>query len=68
MPSYYFSCGCKECKEDLAVYVTGPKQPASEQYFSFTCNKCQTENIGKGKAYSQVDDIPDDAVVGTPAN
>ena len=68
MPNYYFSSMCKECKEPLTVYVHGPKQPASEEYFSFTCNKCQSENIGTGKIYSQVSEIPDDAIVGTPAN
>ena len=68
MPNYYFSSMCKECKEPLTVYVHGPKQPASEEYFSFTCDKCQSENIGTGKIYSQVGEIPDDAIVGTPAN
>ena len=68
MPNYYFSCGCKECKEEMTVYVIVPKQPGSEQYFSFTCNKCQSENIGTGKTYSQVSEIPDGAIVGTPAN
>jgi hypothetical protein len=66
MPNYCFSSMCKECKEELTVYVIGPKQPATEEYFSFTCNKCQTENIGTGKSYSQVSEIPDDAIVGTP--
>jgi hypothetical protein len=56
---------CKECKEKLTVYVIGPKQPTSEQYFSFTCNECQTENIGTGKTYTQVSEIPADAIVGT---
>lgn len=65
MPNFSFSCGCKECKEKRTVYITAPKQPASEQYFSFTCNKCHTENIGTGKTYSQVSKIPDDAIVGT---
>ena len=64
MPNYQFSCGCKECKEEMTVYVIAPKQPGSEQYFSFTCNKCQSENIGKGSAYRQVNEIPDDAIVG----
>ena len=68
MPNYSFSSMCKECKEPLTVFVQGPKQPASEEYFSFTCDKCQTENIGTGKIYSQIGEIPDDAIVGTPAN
>ena len=67
MTHYYFSWMCKECKEPLKVYVNGPKQPVSEQYFAFTCNKCQSENIGTGQGYSQVDEIPNDAIVGTLA-
>ena len=66
MPNYCFSSMCKECKEPLTVFVHGPKRPASEEYFSFTCDKCQSENIGTGKSYSQVGEIPDDAIVGTP--
>jgi len=41
---------CKECKEPLTIFVQGSKQPASEEYFSFTCDKCQSENIGAGKS------------------
>ena len=67
MPNYYFSCDCRECKEERTVYVTAPKQPASEEYFVFTCNKCQTENVGTGKTYSEVSEMPDDAIFGTPA-
>jgi hypothetical protein len=68
MPNYYFSCACKECKEERTVYVTAPKQPVSEEYFVFTCNRCQSENIGTGNSYPQVNDIPEDAIVGTPAS
>jgi hypothetical protein len=68
MQNYYFSSMCKECKEPLTVFVHGPKQPASEEYFSFTCDKCQSENIGTGKISSQVGEIPEDAIIGTPAN
>ena len=68
MPNYSFSSMCKECKEPLTVFVDRPKQPASEDYFSFTCDKCQTENIGTWKNYSQIGEIPDGAIVGTPAN
>jgi hypothetical protein len=68
MPNYYFSSMCKECKEPLTVYVVRLKQPASEEYFAFTCDNCQSENIGTGTTYSEVVEIPDDAVVGMPAN